>query len=188
MRLFLAVFPPPEVQGVVFAAAESLKRASDGVSWVKRENLHYTLRFMGELGADGARRVGEGADEAAAAGSPFAAALGSLGAFPTARRARVLWAGMTEGAEPLTRLARSLEAALKKRGFDAADHPFSPHLTLGRVRDPRHDWTDRLAAVPLDPAATRFTVDRLCVVESRLSPKGSTYTTLHEAPLKPGTR
>ncbi len=183
MRIFLAVFPPPAVQAAVHTAAESLRRPGDGVSWVKRENLHYTLRFLGELGADGARRVQEAASEAAATGRPFAAALGSLGAFPNPRRARVLWAGMTAGAEPLTALARALDSALARRGFEAPDHPFSAHLTIGRVREPRADWSEPLAAVEVDPAAARFTVDRLCVVESKLSPRGSTYTVVHEAPL-----
>ena len=183
MRIFLAVFPPADVQGAVFAAAETLKRPGDGVSWVKRENLHYTLRFMGELGAAGVRRVSDAAEDAAQTGAPFAAALGALGAFSNARKARVQWAGMTEGAERLESLARALESALGRKGFDNADHPFSAHLTIGRVREPRADWTERLAAVRVEPAAARFTVDRLCVMESRLSPRGSTYTVAHEAPL-----
>jgi 2'-5' RNA ligase len=156
------------------------------VSWVRRENLHYTLRFMGELGEDGARRVKEAADDAARTGTPFAAALGALGAFPNARRARVLWVGMSEGAELLTAIARALESALARKGFEAADHAFSAHLTIGRVREPRADWTERLAAVRVEPESARFTVDRLCVVESRLSPRGSAYTVVHEAPLAGG--
>jgi len=183
VRIFLAVFPPPAVQAAVHAAVGRLQRPADGVSWVKRENLHYTLRFLGELGADGARRVKEAAGEAAATGAPFEAELGSLGAFPNPRRARVLWAGMTAGAEPLTAVAYALETALRRKGFEAADHPFSPHLTLGRVREPRADWSGRLAAVEVDPASRRFAVDRLCVVESELSPRGSSYKILHEAPL-----
>jgi RNA 2',3'-cyclic 3'-phosphodiesterase len=183
VRIFLAVFPPAEVQGAVFAAAEALKQPGDGVSWVKRDNLHYTLRFMGELGEDGAGRVKLAADEVAKTDAAFGAALGTLGAFPNARRARVLWAGMTEGGESLTALAGALEAALRRKGFDRADHSFTAHLTIGRVRDPRADWTDKLAAVRVDPGAARFTVDRICVVESKLSPRGSTYTVVHEARL-----
>jgi RNA 2',3'-cyclic 3'-phosphodiesterase len=185
VRIFLAVFPPVEVQRAVFTAAEALKRPGDGVSWVKRENLHYTLRFLGELGEDGVRRVTLAADEAVRGGAAFDAALGSLGAFPDARRARVLWAGMIEGGERLTALAQALEAALRRKGFDRADHPFTAHLTIGRVRDPRADWTETLAAVEVESRASRFTVDRISVVESKLSPKGSTYTVVHEALLAP---
>jgi 2'-5' RNA ligase len=185
VRIFLAVFPPPAVQADVYAAAERLKRPGDGVSWVKRENLHYTLRFLGELGEDGARRVKEAADDAARPLPRFGAALGALGAFPSPRRARVLWVGMTEGAESLEALARALDSGLARRGFGAPDHPFSAHLTIGRVRDPRSDWGERLGAIQLAPGASRFDVDRLCVVESRLSPRGSTYIVVQETELAP---
>jgi len=191
MRLFLAVFPPVSVQVAAHVSGASL-RAQGGptVSWVKQENLHYTLRFLGELGDDGARRVGEAAREAASDVAPFDAVLGGLGAFPNARRARVLWVGMSEGADPLKALAKALEGALERRGFDRDTQRFSPHLTIGRVREPVHDWTAALAAAQ-PPAPERFRVDRLTLVESKLSPKGSTYTPVVEAPLgmaAPGRR
>jgi 2'-5' RNA ligase len=181
MRLFLAVFPPAAVQRAAHAASEALRRPGDSVSWVKPDNLHYTLRFLGELGEEGARRAGEAAAEAAATERAFEATLGGLGAFPDARRARVIWMGMTAGAEPLERLARTLEGALRKRGFDPADRPFSAHLTLGRVRTPGSDWTPRLAAARVEPS--RFVVDRMVVVQSQLTPKGSNYTVRSEAAL-----
>jgi 2'-5' RNA ligase len=184
MRIFLAVFPPPEVQRLAFAITETLRRSNDGVSWVKLDNLHYTLRFIGEVGEDGARRVGEAAQAAVAGKSSFSATLGGLGAFPNSRRARVIWASLAEGAEALVAVARALETELRKRGFERADHPFSAHLTLGRVRFPKEDWTARLEAVPPPDAATaRFDIDRICVVQSKLSPKGSTYTVREEARL-----
>jgi 2'-5' RNA ligase len=183
MRLFLAVFPPAEVQRSAFGFIETLRRPGDGLSWVRPENLHYTLRFLGELGEDGARRAAEAATEAAAKSRAFAAALGGLGAFPDPRRARVIWIGMSEGGEALVALARDLDRALAKRGFGAPDKPFSPHLTLGRVREPRRDWTAALAEPhPVDPAA-RFTLDRICLVESQLNPRGSIYTVRAGAPL-----
>lgn len=184
MRLFLAVFPPLAVREAAHAAAAALRTAGPAVSWVKAENLHYTMRFLGEVGEDGARRAGEAALEAAARQPAFEAALGAWGAFPSAHRARVLWVGMSAGADQLSTLARSLDRALEARGFGAPDRPFSPHLTLGRVRDPRTDWSEPLGRVAaLAGAAAHFTVDRLCAVESRLSPKGSTYTVRAEAPL-----
>src|SRR5262245_21317277 len=146
MRIFLAIFPPPETQSLAFDVVEALKRPADSVSWVKRENLHFTLRFMGELGDDGVRRVKEAAREAAAQAPAFDARLGKCGAFPGLKRARVLWLGLVDGAAPMTVVAGALERALAKRGFEPERNKFAPHLTIGRVRDPRHDWTSPLAA------------------------------------------
>jgi RNA 2',3'-cyclic 3'-phosphodiesterase len=184
VRLFLAVFPPAAVQRAAHQCIEALRRPGDGVSWVKPDNLHYTLRFLGEVGEDGAGRAAEAAAEAAGGAKAFAAALGGLGAFPNARRARVLWAGMSEGGAALEALARELDRALAKRGFGKADKPFSAHLTLGRVREPGPDWTAALAAQRV-AADARFTVDRVCVVESRLDPRGSIYTVRAEGRLAP---
>lgn len=183
MRLFLAVFPPAAVQGAAFAAIEALRRPGDGVSWVKRENLHYTMRFLGEVGEDGARHAAEAAAEAAARSRAFTAALGGLGAFPDARRARVLWVGMTEGGEALETLARDLDRSLAARGFGKADKRFSAHLTIGRVRLPGPDWTAELAVARVDAAVARFTVDRILVVQSQLDPRGSIYTVRAEGTL-----
>ncbi len=183
MRLFFGVFPPPRVQQAVGAVIETLRRPGDGISWVKEDNLHYTLRFMGELGEDGARRAAEAAFEAAAKVRVFEAALVGFGSFPNPRHARVLWAGMAEGAEPLTSLAFALEAALAHRGFVRAERPFAPHLTIGRVRQRDQDWSARLAEARLAPADGRFTVERLCLVQSTLSPKGSIYQVRADAPL-----
>jgi len=94
VRLFLAVFPPPATRALALRTIDTLRRPNDGVSWVKEDNLHYTMRFIGEVGEDGARRVQEAADEAAAPVAAFDAALGELGAFPNPRKARVIWIGM----------------------------------------------------------------------------------------------
>jgi 2'-5' RNA ligase len=184
MRLFLAVFPPPETQEAAHAVIEALRRPGDGVSWVKRENLHYTLRFLGEVGEDGARRAAEAAAESASRHAAFDATLGRLGAFPNAPRARVIWIGLERGAEPLEALARSLEEALRAKGFDRAERPFKAHLTIGRVRQPNADWSGKLAAAGLT-GALGFRVASLRVVESQLSPQGSRYTVRAEGRLGP---
>src|SRR5260221_12027763 len=98
MRIFVAVFPPVRVQRAAAATIEALRRPNDGVSWVKPDNLHFTLRFIGEVGADGARRVGESARAAAAGSAAFDVALGGLGAFPNPRPAPVLWPRPSPGA------------------------------------------------------------------------------------------
>ena len=183
MRIFLAVFPSAEAQDAAARVIERLRGDGDGVSWVRRDNLHYTLRFMGELGESGLARVTEAAREAASDHATFTAALGAAGAFPNARRTRVVWLGLAQGGDALVALARSVEQALRRRGFDAADRAFKPHLTIGRVRHRDEDWTARLAGVAADPSP-RFAVDRVSVVRSTLNPKGSIYEVRAEAALR----
>jgi len=175
LRIFLAVFPPPDVQRAAGTVIEALRDPGDGVSWVKPENLHYTLRFIGEVGGDGLRRVTEAAQVAASQHAAFDAALGGLGGFPTTRRARVLWIGMARGGPALDSLAASLDRELERRGFKPEAHAFTAHLTIGRVREPRADWTDRLAAATTSLGEPPFRAERIAVVESALSPKGPTY-------------
>jgi 2'-5' RNA ligase len=187
LRIFLAVFPPTAAQDIAAQVVDRLRGSDDGVSWVKRENLHYTLRFLGDLGDDGAGRAAEAAVEGVSGHPAFVARLGGMGAFPGARRARVLWVGLSEGAEALKSLADSVEQSLRKKGFGRADRPFAPHLTIGRVREPKQDWTAALERGSKEferaDEEARFQVDRVLVVHSRLSPKGSVYTVRHEAKL-----
>jgi 2'-5' RNA ligase len=94
-----------------------------------------------------------------------------------------LWLGLSQGDEALAALAQGVEQALRRWGFDAADHPFRPHLTIGRVRERDQDWSGRLAGAEAEPA--RFAVDRIAVVQSTLSPRGSIYEVRAEARLDP---
>ena len=181
MRLFIAVFPPAEVQNSAYRAADPLRPGHDAVAWVRKGNLHYTMRFLGEVDADGAKRASEAMREAAASRTRFGASLGGFGAFPSAKRARVLWIGMLQGAEPMRLLASALDESLTRHGFDPGDESFEPHLTVGRVRAPG-DWTTRLLDAPTLEA--RFQVDRLKLVSSVLATGGSRYETLEEAALR----
>ena len=181
MRLFLAVFPPPDMQAAAWRAVDPLRVGrGDAVSWVKPDNLHYTMRFLGEVEDSAAERAGEAMREAAAAHARFGATLGGFGAFPTAKKARVLWIGMLQGAEPMRLLATSIDHALKKQRFERADEPFEPHLTVGRVRMPG-DWTARLIDAP--SVEVRFQVDGLVLVKSVLGAGGARYERLAEAAL-----
>jgi len=180
LRLFVAVFPPAEIQNAAYRAADPLRPGHDAVAWVKKENLHYTMRFLGEVDEEGAARAAAAMREAAASRAKFGAALGGFGAFPSAKRARVLWIGMMQGAEPMRLLAKALDESLTRHGFEPVEESFEPHLTVGRVRAPG-DWTARLLDAPTVEA--RFQVDRLKLVKSVLSPGGSRYETMEEAAL-----
>jgi 2'-5' RNA ligase len=180
VRLFVAVFPPPPARDAAAQVADELRSRGDHVAWVRRENLHVTMRFLGEVEPAGVGAIEDAVRATAAATAPFDAALGRAGAFPDAARARVLWLGLREGGAEMKALAAALEEALVSRGVGRADRPFSAHLTLGRVRDGA-DWGRRLAAV--QPPEARFRVDELRLVESELSPGGSRFTMRVRAPL-----
>ena len=139
------------------------------------------MRFLGEVDDVGAENAAAAIREAAASRPKFGATLGGFGAFPNARRARVLWIGMLQGAEPMRLLASTLDEALARHRFEPADESFEPHLTVGRVRAPG-DWTARLVDAPT--VETRFQVERMQLVNSVLAPGGSKYETVAEAELR----
>src|SRR5690606_558822 len=103
---------------------------------VPPENWHLTLRFLGATPASAAARVVEEL-EAAPLGAPFEIRLGALGAFPRPARATVLWMGLRAGEGPLGDLAAAVEVAVRRAGIAPEDRPFSPHLTLARLRSPQ---------------------------------------------------
>jgi RNA 2',3'-cyclic 3'-phosphodiesterase len=182
-RTFVAVFPPPDLAARVAGVLARLRQPGDGVSWVRAGNLHYTLRFLGDLAASQVEAAGRAAARAARGGAPFSLALGGPGAFPNARRPSVLWLGAESGGEALVALAAGLEAALTEEGFPRADRPFAPHLTLGRLRERANvaGVAERYLAAEFPGDA--FEVGELVVVKSTLAPGGSRYEPLERAPL-----
>src|SRR5262249_17380422 len=147
MRCFVAVALPAPVRERLGAARDELRcRAPDAdVRWVSTEGLHITLKFLGEVAEDrlraGGRAPSGGGPRPPAPAPPGghrALTLGArgLGAFPAARIARVIWAGVVDGAS-LAALASDVEAALSTLGFSPEARAFRPHVTLGRVRSRR---------------------------------------------------
>ncbi len=172
MRIFVAVFPPPEVRGALSGAARELPVVGE-IRWVRPENVHLTLKFLGDVSEDDLDRVAEALELVRLRHAPFEAGLSSFGAFPSTRRARIVWAGIGEGSERLRALARDVEASLEPLGFEREDRAFVPHLTLGRARG----RSVALEAVEAPSAIPGFTVCNVELVESVLG-GGSAYATL----------
>lgn len=179
-RLFLAVFPPPELQRAAAEVAGRWRAQGARAAWVRTGNLHLTLRFLGDCDAAAEAAVLAAMREAAAVCAPFAAGLAAPGAFPSPQHARVAWLGIDPGGEALTALAAALERALGRRGWPPAAPPFTPHLTLARPRE-REDWSARLAA-GVAPAA-RWRVERVVLMASTLAPGGARYRERAAVPL-----
>ena len=146
-----------------------------------------TLRFLGQVDDARVPDLGRVLGEAAAGLPRFELGIVGLGAFPSPIRPRVIWAGVGQGGEALGALARRVEGALARVGIPPEDRPFSAHVTLGRIREPRR--APDLAAALASGAGRAFgtvTVDRVCLMRSDLSPGGSRYTEIAAAALTAG--
>ncbi len=182
-RTFVALMIPAGWAEFLGAFGRDLAPGMSGLSWVKPENLHLTIRFLGDLGDSGVRRVCDSVESSAAPVVAPVARLGGLGAFPNIARPRVLWVGLAEGADEVTALARTVNEALNRKGFDPPDKPVRPHLTLARVRDGAKGL-ERLREVALPQPPSASALDRICVMKSELHPSGARYTPLQEIHLR----
>ena len=153
------------------------------VGWVAPENFHITLKFLGAIDLDRVEVVAASLGKAVAGAGAYEVVVEGLGAFPSPTRARVVWAGVKDGHEPLARIAARVEQALAEVGFPPEERAFSAHVTLGRVREPRRN--PELAAA-IDAAATRRfgarPVGSVSLMRSDLSPRGARYTELVSVP------
>jgi RNA 2',3'-cyclic 3'-phosphodiesterase len=177
----VAVRPPDSVLEAVARAVDAGRPVRDGLRWEPSDHWHVTLQFLGPL-ARVAPVVGALAT-AAVRLRPFPFRFGGAGAFPTAKRARVVWIGAAEGHREMVDLAGAVTTALGPVGYERDGRAFRPHLTLARLKVPG-DVGSVLAAIGPGPVGAAFTVGELVVYESRLSPQGSSYTVLERVPLR----
>jgi RNA 2',3'-cyclic 3'-phosphodiesterase len=172
------------VRGTLGGAIEGLRRVARDVAWVVPENVHLTLKFLGRVREARTAELVAALAQATSGFARFDASVVGLGAFPTPLRARVIWAGVGHGADALVELAGRVDAALAALGFERDPRPFSPHVTLGRVRAPRRDpaLADALSA-GVGREFGRLPVERVALMRSDLSPRGARYTELGAARL-----
>ncbi len=179
IRCFIAVFLDPAIRPRVEAFQQKLARSGAEVKWVEPQNLHFTLKFLGEVESgrlDGIARLLSGAVSGVRA---FDLELGAVGAFPGMRNPRVVWIGLRAGGEALAALAARVEEAMKAEGFLQDGKGASPHLTIGRVRSGRnlHDLAREMASNPPPPGSMKAREVQL--TSSDLGPRGPVYTPLH---------
>src|SRR5262249_39802221 len=183
-RAFIAVCLDEPTRAAVTAEIERLRPLSRAVAWVPSQNLHLTLKFLGEQNDGRLAEALLGIGEVAAGRAPFALALHGVGAFPGMEHPRILWVGVAEGALEVRALQSEVEAALGRRLFTPESRPWHPHLTIGRVFDPRRWRRDASPALreSIARAATmRFgtlEVSRVALMRSDLHPSGARYSEL----------
>jgi RNA 2',3'-cyclic 3'-phosphodiesterase len=191
MRVFFAIEMPPAVTrraGEMRRAVETSEpQVGPNLRWVARSHLHVTLRFIGEVDeATGGQLIRLLA--AAFPVPPFECDVGGPAWLPGARRARVLVLGLGGDLARLARVKLVLDERLEGLGFEREARPFRPHVTLARVRDrsggPPPDAAQRVVECGAAVVPLAFTVDRVVLYRSRLSPRGPSYDVLATAPLR----
>ncbi|MBI5167092.1 MAG: RNA 2',3'-cyclic phosphodiesterase [candidate division NC10 bacterium] len=184
IRSFIAVNLTEGLRQPLSQLQEVLRAPAADVSWVRPENLHLTLKFLGEVSAKRLDTVKVVLQGIARTMPPFILSLSGLGAFPNSRAPRVVWVGIQDGALELQRLQEGLETALGLRGFPREGRSYTPHLTLGRVRSPRNreGLAECLSTLKAEYLGG-MQVERVDLMRSDLSPKGAIYTILEGFPL-----
>lgn len=188
MRAFIAFELPHSIRQELAALSHGLQHILKGgwLRWVPPDNLHLTLKFLGELPATQLPSLTAELQALARSTQPIPFSLGELGAFPNLARPRVLWVGL-QAPPALAQLAAALEQRLLAHGFAAEPRPFTPHLTLARLRP----WASGAQVASVAPALPAFslpprqsTLSELTLFESQLKATGAVYNALVRMPLR----
>ena len=187
MRTFIAIELPEQIRTILSNIQDELRQTQADVKWVKPENIHLTLKFLGDIEQILVKKIHSQLDEIAQRYTCFSLYLSGLGVFPKPQYPRVIWIGVTHD-QPVLEIAKDLEKEMIKIGLPAESRPFSTHITLGRVRSGlnRKALVEKLEFLNknLTLPQPEFRVLGLTLFKSTLTPQGPIYETLFSCPLK----
>ncbi|MBL7151251.1 MAG: RNA 2',3'-cyclic phosphodiesterase [Candidatus Omnitrophica bacterium] len=188
MRAFIAIELPKEIKDALSTLQEELKSSGADVKWVAPDNIHLTLKFLGEIDDKKADEVSKIIEEAAKNNVSFIIRLASVGVFPKINYPRVIWAGIDTGGRESEKLAAGLQEQLAAIGIPREERPFSSHITIGRVRslqnkDKLIEGLNNLTGY-FEAKKPQFPVNKITLFKSTLTPKGPLYEIQKEASLK----
>ena len=180
IRTFIALHLPAAVEQTLLDTISQfrLRFPAASVRWVRQEQLHLTLRFLGETAVSHLPALQQGLDHIATRHAPLTLRLGSLGCFPNCQRPRVFWVGLEGELERLHALQQEIEGLVNQSGWAREKRPFSPHLTLGRSKDARHLQGTIWHGTPTS-GEKQMLLTKVALVESQLRPDGAVYTIRH---------
>jgi 2'-5' RNA ligase len=188
-RAFIAIELSAELKRLISELQAELKHGIPdmvSVSWIRPEAMHLTLRFLGDIEESQVEAITDVLQVGAASLQPFTLEARGVGGFPTPARARVLWVGLSgdeEGMSALRNLQTTIEEGVVEIGCTREDRPFTPHLTLARIKDGRASGpVRRLLMNASDRKVGEFQAGSVSLIKSEPRPTGSVYTSLVEVP------
>jgi 2'-5' RNA ligase len=189
IRSFIAIELPNELKLELTRLETQLKSAKQPwVKWVNPEGIHLTLKFLGNIAADMTGEITRAMEEAIQGISPFHLEVRELGVFPNLRRVQVAWVGISGEVDKLSQLQKRIETALTPLGFAPESRPFTPHLTLARLRDQaspdeRQRFGQLIASTKFEVACT-IEVDAISLMRSQLTREGAIYSRISSVELR----
>jgi 2'-5' RNA ligase len=189
IRSFIAIELPDELKQAITRLQEQLQSGSQApVKWVDPYSIHLTLKFLGNISTDSVDKITVALEEAVRGMLPFHLEVKGLGAFPSLKQARVVWVGVTGEIDRLKQLQQRIESGLTPLGFVPESRPFTPHLTLARLRDratpdERQSLGQLIASTSLATAYT-IDVDTVHLMRSQLTREGAIYSRISSVRLR----
>jgi len=179
-RVFCAVELPDDVRARLQEHIARLRKdfPDTAASWSRVENIHLTLKFLGNVELDRIPKISAAAMRTTDKFSKFQIDVGNVGVFPRPSRAQVLWIGVNDPSGKLSTLQQQFESACESAGFPKEDRAYRPHLTIARIRKPEsaRRLADTHLQMKFEPLAVQ--INELIVFRSELSSKGSKYTAI----------
>lgn len=177
MRLFISINLTEDLNRKITAFIDALKKELPGLVWVKPDNIHITLKFLGAVPDEKIERIKNAVKTVAASHIRTKIKLESVGCFPSPTHVRVLWVGVSEGAVFLKAVASDLDDELLDM-FEKEKREFTPHITVARVRQPNKNLSDKIKralATHQQDIFGEFVADRIYLMSSALNPYGPVY-------------
>jgi RNA 2',3'-cyclic 3'-phosphodiesterase len=189
MRLFIAVDLPDAVKKKLGAYSrqlyDALRDPGSEVRWVDQAQFHITLKFLGDCDESRIPALQKSLQAMCLSEKPFNLQVTGSEPFPATGAPRVLWVRLGEGQNILGRIAEKTEEACKALGFPFEAHPYTPHVTLGRIKRPGEPGAIQAALDAVSfPALEAWSVHSVDLIRSHLSARGSAYETVHPLPLQ----
>ena len=189
IRAFIAVALPDALKLQLADLEKQLKRrCPDAVKWVEPESMHLTLVFLGYTTEDKIEEIKFGIEEAVSDVKSFRLSVKNVGAFPNLNRVQVIWVGIQGTLDVLAGIQQRVAQNMEQLGFPMEERAFSPHLTLGRIRNYTSPEDRRKIGVVLSETTFESTVNvevnEINLMQSKLTPSGAIYTKLSSTPLK----
>ncbi len=185
IRAFIALELAPGVISLLEKVQQDLKQLNIRARWVRPENIHLTLKFLGDINPGDVDRIGDAMIGAAADISSLTLSVRTIGVFPGIKRPRVIWVGLGGDVQALFALQGRLEAGLDTIGFPKEKRAFKAHLTLGRIKQAvKPDVIRQMMRQYASLSSEGFTCRQVILFKSDLKPTGAVYTPLKNAPFR----